>query len=367
MKINHIAVNIALDVSIKLDKIPDNRIIFDDNHHPHITFLQFFTRYSNINKIAKILENIEIPEFNCEYKLSVKGENEYLYSIDITSKELVDFQKKLEDIFKEFMEYPENYKECFCEEITYDKLPELVYNFKFNPHITIGISSTKKEDINFKDINILKLDLYKIGNNGTAIPIIKSFFYCHRINTIAELDNIDNDFGVELDIRDKGEELVLVHDPYKDGELFSDYLKKFNKKSIILNIKSERVEYKVLEILKDFDDYFFLDSSFPMIYQLSKIGERKIAIRFSEYEPLEGVIKCKNIINWVWVDCFSKFPLDKMSYDKIKEMELKICIVSPELQGHSLDMISEIRKIIIENNFKIDAICTKYYNIKNWI
>ena len=41
-------------------------------------------------------------------------------------------------------------------------------------------------------------------------------------------------------------------------------------------------------------------------------------------------------------------------------------MVSPELQGHSVDRINEFRNIILDNNFEIEAICTKYYNIDLW-
>jgi len=174
---------------------------------------------------------------------------------------------------------------------------------------------------------------------------------------------------VELDLRDKGDELILAHDPFTDGELFSNYLKNFNKKSIILNIKSERIEHKILDLLKErgIDDYFFLDSSFPMIYKLSKFGEKNIAIRFSEYEPLDMVEKCKDMVKWVWVDCFKKFPLNKENYQKIKEWGLKICLVSPELQGHPVERIETIKKYIFENNIEVDAICCKYYNVEKWL
>lgn len=195
-----------------------------------------------------------------------------------------------------------------------------------------------------------------------------TIFFCHRINTLNELDNSPDKYGIEVDLRDKGDEIILGHDPFKDGEKFEDFLKKFNKNGIILNIKSERIEYKVLELLKKYkvDNYFLLDCSFPMIYQLNKLNERNIAIRFSEFESIETIELVKNMVKWVWVDCFIDMPLNKDNYSRIKKMGLKICLVSPELQGHSLDKIDKFKKIIIENDFKIDAICTKYYNIPLW-
>ena len=223
---------------------------------------------------------------------------------------------------------------------------------------------------NITEITLDKIDLFKVGDYGAALPIIKPFFYCHRINTSNELSNFEDNCGIELDLRDKNENLILQHDPFKDGENFEEYLKNFNKQSIILNIKSERIEFKVLKLLEkhQINNYFFLDSSFPMIYQLNKSNNQNIAVRYSEYEPIENIIKLKNMVKWVWVDCFNKFPLDVESYEKIKNANLKICLVSPELQNYKdpKKEIDNIRKIICENNFEIDAICTKSYMINEW-
>lgn len=201
----------------------------------------------------------------------------------------------------------------------------------------------------------------------------KFLFINHRINTSEELENVKFNYGVELDLRDKDNEIILAHDPFEDGEKFEDYLKTYDKQNLnknlmILNVKSERIEYKVLELIKKYniENYFFLDSSFPMIYQLSKIGEKNIAIRFSEFESIESVELVKDMVKWVWVDCFTKFPLDLKTYNKIKNLGLKICLVSPELQGYNTERIKEFKEIIKKNSFKIDAICTKYYNIKLW-
>ena len=195
-----------------------------------------------------------------------------------------------------------------------------------------------------------------------------TLFICHRINNSNDLKTVKDTQGIELDLRDKEDKLILSHDPFRDGENFEDFLKKFNKKLIILNIKSERIEFKVLELLKKYniEEYFFLDSTFPMIYQLNQINEQNIAIRFSEFESIESVEKVKHMVKWVWIDCFTYFPLTKEIYNKIKEYNLKICLVSPELQKHGIEKIQDYKKIIKENNFHIDAICTKYYNIHLW-
>jgi hypothetical protein len=195
-----------------------------------------------------------------------------------------------------------------------------------------------------------------------------TLFICHRINKSEELSNVKIDQGIELDLRDNDKSIFLSHDPFNTGEDFEQILKKYNKNLIILNIKSERIEYKILELLQKYNiqEYFFLDSSFPMIYQLNKIGEKNIAVRFSEFESIESVEAVKDMVKWVWVDCFTHFPLTREIYNKIKKCNLKICLVSPELQGHNIEMIYEFKKIIKENNFHIDAICTKHYSVELW-
>lgn len=182
----------------------------------------------------------------------------------------------------------------------------------------------------------------------------------HRINTIDELQV--SDLGVELDIRDMGDQLVLCHDPFIwTYQNFEEYLKVYpNKGTMILNIKSEGVEYKVKDLMDKYkiSNYFFLDSTVPMIYKLNKLGEYNCAIRFSELESLENLKLLKGN-KWVWVDCFSKFMLSKEIEETIHKLGYKICLVSPELQSRKED-IDIYKSIIKSEKIKIDAVCTKF-------
>jgi len=193
-------------------------------------------------------------------------------------------------------------------------------------------------------------------------------FCCHRINTVKELENIPLCYGIEIDLRDNlNGEIYISHDPFVNGELFSDFLQHYNHSFIILNIKSERIEYKVLDLIKKHNiiNYFFLDSSFPMIYKLSNEGEKNIAIRFSEFEGLDTILNMKGKVNWVWVDCFSKIPINSEIYKILKEAGFKLCFVSPELQNQS-EKIKEYTDYFIKENIIMDMICTKSYNIEKW-
>ena len=193
-------------------------------------------------------------------------------------------------------------------------------------------------------------------------------FIAHRINTKKELKNISEQYGAELDLRDSVDGKIYInHDPFILGEDFEEYLKEDNHGTMILNIKSERIELRVLELLKKYNikDYFFLDSSFPMIKLLTDNGEKKIALRYSEFEGLDTLEKMQEKVDWVWVDCFTKLPLNNEIYNKIKKMGYKLCLVSPELQGQP-EKIEKYAEQIKKEKIIFDSICTKVYNIEKW-
>jgi len=190
----------------------------------------------------------------------------------------------------------------------------------------------------------------------------------HRINRLEELRALPEHFGVELDLRDQGDQLIMVHDPFSGGEDFESYLKEYRHGTLILNIKSERIEPKVQQLIEKYKipNYFYLDSSIPMIVQLSKGGLSKIAVRVSEYESLETVMRFRGLVDWVWVDCFSRIPLTSAEFKTLKSAGFKLCFVSPELQGQP-EKIEEYRDFLKENEMFMDAICTKEYNASKWL
>lgn len=192
-------------------------------------------------------------------------------------------------------------------------------------------------------------------------------FCCHRINTINELKNIPKEYGIELDLRDNvNGDIHIAHDPFILGELFEEYLKHYHHSFIILNIKSEQIEWTVLELLKKYNihNYFFLDSSFPMIHKLVLKGETNIALRFSEFEGLDTIRTMCNKVNWIWIDCFTKNPLDFKIYNELKKMNYKLCFVSPELQQQPKKLL-EYKHYFQENHISLDMVCTKF--VDRWV
>jgi hypothetical protein len=174
----------------------------------------------------------------------------------------------------------------------------------------------------------------------------------HRINTIELLNIVPSHFGIEFDVREGISGVVVTHDAWSDSVPFEEFIKYVHHAFYIVNVKSEGVEYEVLKILKrrKIENFFLLDCSFPMIVRLSKIGERRIAIRVSEYESVDTAVSMKEFVDWIWLDSFNSLP-SKDAYFNIKKHGFQLCVVSPELQGRMEDT-SELKDIV-------DAVCTK--------
>jgi hypothetical protein len=241
-------------------------------------------------------------------------------------------------------------------------IDSVIFDKSINDIFEIIKNNPNKEYYKFIDNEYIKINNELVCNTQ---------FICHRINKLNELEHIDKLFGVELDIRDdhKTGKLILAHDPFVEGEDFDTYLSNYKHNTLILNIKSERVELECLKLLEKYNitNYFFLDSSFPMINLLNKkYNNDNIASRYSEYECLEFTENIKDMVQWVWVDCFTYLPLNANIYNRIKQIDKKICIVSPELQGQK-EKIKDYRQQLIDNNIIPDAICCKEYNIYEWI
>ena len=193
----------------------------------------------------------------------------------------------------------------------------------------------------------------------------------HRVNNSKDLKKLNPEYAVEVDLRSNNNNIYLHHDPFKKGELFSKWIKKFNHKLIVLNVKEEGLENNILKILKKnkVQNFFFHDQTFSSL--LKNMSKTKVSIRYSEFEELKKANKLFVKIKWLWIDNFSEIRIKKKFYMLLKSKKVKICLVSPELIKNN--RVNEIKKIILyfkKNKFKINAVCTKkpelwIKNIKN--
>ena len=184
----------------------------------------------------------------------------------------------------------------------------------------------------------------------------------HRKNTIAELVETPTQYGIEVDIRSRGQDLIIHHDPFADGEDFREWITHYQHGTLILNVKEEGLETVLLDLMKThgIEDFFFLDQSFPFLIRTSRTGERRCAVRVSEFEHAETALSLAGKVDWVWVDCFTKFPLDAASAGRLIDAGFRLCLVSPELQGRPADAsIPEMRTLLSREAVPFHAVCTK--------
>lgn len=195
----------------------------------------------------------------------------------------------------------------------------------------------------------------------------------HRINTPAQLAEVPKCNGAEIDVRYHEDQLILHHDPFAHHRTaftpLRDWLTGWSHDGpLILNIKTEGIERQCIELMEEFcvRSWFFLDLSMPYFVLYSKAAERgdipgfgpeNLAVRFSEHEPIEYALAFSNRARWVWVDCFSHLPLNSETAARFADAGFRTCVVSPELQRHSLDTIRAFRAQL--DGIAVHAVCTK--------
>lgn len=189
----------------------------------------------------------------------------------------------------------------------------------------------------------------------------------HRCNTAAIFQPGTVD-AIEFDVRDNDGQLIVSHDPYTIGARLEHFLRVGNGCFFIVNIKSAGIEADVLASLKDCapnSEFFLLDCTVPAMVSLAKSGEKRFAVRYSEVEPLESVLVWEGKAEWVWVDCFTKYPLTKEVADLLQSKGFKLCLVSPELQGRPQEIEQYVESLRAQG-IRPDAVCTKYTHFYKW-
>ena len=198
----------------------------------------------------------------------------------------------------------------------------------------------------------------------------------HRINAIEQMKLLNSSDGAEIDVRYHCNDLILHHDPYEHHNSLPILLESFLNEwkldgPLILNIKTEGIEDKCIALMEKYQikNWFFLDMSMPFFIKysflstnnsLNSFGPGNLAVRFSDFEPIEYALSFKKSVGWVWVDTFKKFPLSTSAFHKLKNSHFKICLVSPELHGHPFTYISDMRSMIDNQGVIVDAVCTKF-------
>lgn len=185
----------------------------------------------------------------------------------------------------------------------------------------------------------------------------------HRINTIEQLEATPEHLGAELDLRAEGKDIIIHHDPFTTGPRFEDWLDHYHHGLLILNVKEEGLEQRLIALMRErgIEHYFFLDQSFPFLIKTARAGEKRCAVRVSEFESIDTALALAGLAEWVWVDCFTRFPLTPEDAARLKAAGFKLCLVSPELQGRTdHEHVKRFRAELETAGIAAEAVCTKY-------
>jgi hypothetical protein len=190
-------------------------------------------------------------------------------------------------------------------------------------------------------------------------------FIHHRKNLSREIRFVPSKDGVEIDLRSNGERIYLQHDPFAQGEDFETWLDSWNGQFLVLNVKEEGLEDRILKILSERQifKYFFLDQSFPFLVRTLRKGNQKVAARVSDIESIETALAVD--CEWVWIDCFNgDWSFLEKTIPRLVMAGKKICLVSPELVRVNSEIeLDSLRSILRGLPFQIDAVCSKVVSL----
>lgn len=186
----------------------------------------------------------------------------------------------------------------------------------------------------------------------------------HRINDSAALRATPEHFGIEMDIHAYGDRLVVHHDAFAEGEELEAWLAHYRHKLLILNIKEEGIERRVIELVekRGIRDFFLLDVTPPMLFRLAQAGERRMAVRMSACEAASNALAMAGRVQWVFIDAMRDdvaLPLTRAEHDALRAAGFRLCMVSHELWGRERPKVQAMQAALRETGVTLDAVLTK--------
>lgn len=185
-------------------------------------------------------------------------------------------------------------------------------------------------------------------------------------NTITAFErSFERGYGVETDIRDCDQLLMISHDPasrtaIQAKDFFALYrnMHAYNL-PLALNIKADGLQAMLKAMLSDYGitNYFVFDMSVPDSLGYLRQGT-PVYTRQSEYESVPTFY---DEATGVWVDEFHGHWITKATIQQHLSQGKKVCIVSPELHHRSHEQAwRDYRSFNCVDGFDAVSICTDF-------
>lgn len=192
-------------------------------------------------------------------------------------------------------------------------------------------------------------------------------YIIHRVNNLDKLSKINKDYGVEVDVIYEKNQLLLKHSPFDTSSglvSLEDFLKVYDNKRIIINVKTSGIEEKIINTANKYSDNFLLlDVEFPFIVKNYKNYGKYLMLRISRYESINDLQYFKNYIDWIWLDTYQSFEFNK---DFINLLNLfNICLVSIERWDENYNISNFINEVS-DLDLNIKAVMTDEKKVKDW-
>jgi len=170
-------------------------------------------------------------------------------------------------------------------------------------------------------------------------------------------------YGVETDVRDAAQQLVIAHDPAGPGALAAaDFLALYGETrsnaTLALNVKADGLRGWLKSLLQShgIKNYFCFDMSLPEMLCYSREGLRFFT-RESEYERVPALYA---EAAGVWVDMFAGDWVQARDVRKHLDAGKQVALVSPELHKRPhLDFWARLRAGGFAGEAKV-MLCTDY-------
>lgn len=186
---------------------------------------------------------------------------------------------------------------------------------------------------------------------------------CQQNSMAAFEQALANQFGIETDVRDRGGELVISHDPATSDSLpltclFEMYCRLGATSWLALNVKSDGLAATMRRLIDRYniENYFLFDMSVPDMRGYLDQGLR-VFTRHSEVEVQPAFYEA---CDGVWLDSFAEPWYSAATVAEHTSAGKQVAVVSPELHGRSPDTVWELLHALPTSDAKLVQVCTDH-------